>query len=184
MACFERGLGFVITVGDTDFGSWFESFCNTHPGDDIDKLAMLLWGVWGARNDLLWNKKIASVERVVVAAITYLELWKAAQLKNRDVSASTSQASAVSELWTKPILGELKINCDAAIFSRDKSHGLGWIARDSNGDLLSAAAVRRNGDVDPVVAEAMSMKEALSWLKQAWGDGGLIEGWVPARTHI
>ncbi|XP_030478042.1 uncharacterized protein LOC115695089 [Cannabis sativa] len=161
-ACLDRGLGFSFRIGDTEFGSWFESFCNTHPGDDIDKLAMILWGVWGARNDLLWNKKIASVERVVSAAITYLELWKVAQLKNGGVSASPSQVSAKSELWSKLSLGELKVNCDAAIFSREKSHGLGWIARDSAGVLLTAAAVKINGDVDPVVVEAMSMKEALS----------------------
>ncbi|XP_060969742.1 uncharacterized protein LOC115713577 [Cannabis sativa] len=170
MACLERGLGFSFLSGDDDFGYWFESFCNAHPGDGIDKMAMILWGVWGARNDLLWNKKLASVERVVSAAVTYLELWKVAQLKNGDVSTSTSHASAGSELWT--------------IFSRENSHGLGWIARDSAGVLLTAAAEKRFGGVDPVVAEAMLVKEALSWLKQTWGDGGSFEGWIPTRVCV
>uniref|UniRef100_A0A803PDJ8 Uncharacterized protein n=1 Tax=Cannabis sativa TaxID=3483 RepID=A0A803PDJ8_CANSA len=137
MACLEWWLGFTVTIGDAEFGSWFESFCNTHPGDSIDKLAMILWGIWGARNDLLWNKKIASVERVVSPAITYFELWKVAQLKNGDVSASTSQASAGSELWSKPSLGELKVNCDTTIFSREKSHDLGWITRDFAAQCLA-----------------------------------------------
>ncbi|XP_060961087.1 uncharacterized protein LOC133031571 [Cannabis sativa] len=160
MACLERGLGFTVLSGDADFGYRFESFCNAHPGDGIDKMAMILWGVWGARNDLLWNKKLASIERVVSAAVTFLELWKVAQLKNGDVSTSNSHASAGFELWSKLSLGELKVNCDAAIFSREKSHGFGWIARDSAGVLLSAAVEKRFGGVDPVVAEAMSMKEA------------------------
>uniref|UniRef100_A0A803Q767 RNase H type-1 domain-containing protein n=1 Tax=Cannabis sativa TaxID=3483 RepID=A0A803Q767_CANSA len=184
MACLERGLGITVMIGEVEFGSWFESFYNAHPEDGIDKLTMILWGVWGARNDLLWNKKIASVERVVSAAVTYLELWKVAQLKNGDVSASTSHASIGSELWSKPSLVELKVNCDAAIFSREKSHGLGWIARDSAGVLLTAAAEKRNGGVDPVVAGAMLMKEDLSWLKQTWGNSGSFEGWVPAGVRL
>ncbi|XP_060967135.1 uncharacterized protein LOC133035353 [Cannabis sativa] len=161
MACLERGLGFTLMIGDVEFGYLFVSFCNAHPGDGIEKLSIILWGVWGARNDLLWNKKLASVERVVSAAVTYLKLWKVAQLKNGDASTSTSHASAGSELWSKPSL--------------EKSHGFGWIARVPAGVLLTATTEKRIGDVDPVVAEAMSMKEALSWLKQTWGDGGSFE---------
>ncbi|XP_060969533.1 uncharacterized protein LOC133036804 [Cannabis sativa] len=74
-ACLEHGLlGMHINDGNEDFGVWFEDFCNNHLAEKIDKLAMILWGVWGARNDLLWNNKATYVEKVVSSAITYLEL--------------------------------------------------------------------------------------------------------------
>ncbi|KAM6554099.1 hypothetical protein CsatB_014861 [Cannabis sativa] len=65
------------------------------------------------------------------------------------------------EHWIKPSMGELKVNYGAALFSREKSHDLGWIARNHAGLCFAAAAVKLQGDVDPIVAEAMSMKEAL-----------------------
>ncbi|KAF4352924.1 hypothetical protein F8388_000684 [Cannabis sativa] len=49
----------------------------------------------------------------------------------------------------------------------DRSHGLGWIARDHAGLCFAAAAVKLRGEVDPVVAEALSMKGALSWYQRA-----------------
>ncbi|KAM6571655.1 uncharacterized protein LOC115699897 [Cannabis sativa] len=155
-------MGLHFNHGDEDFGSWFEDFCNTHLAENIDKLAMILWSVWGSRNDLLWNDKATSVEKVVSSAITYLELWKFAQIKNGGVSSSNSQPRAGVEHWIKPSLGELKANCDAALFSRERSHGLGWIARDHAYLCFAAAAVKLQGEIDPVVVEALSMKEALS----------------------
>uniref|UniRef100_A0A803NXZ1 Reverse transcriptase domain-containing protein n=1 Tax=Cannabis sativa TaxID=3483 RepID=A0A803NXZ1_CANSA len=117
-------------------------------GDSVDKIAMILWDVWGARNDFLWNKKIASVERVVSSAITYLELWKFAQIKNGVVSTSSGQLSTCNELWIKPSM---------------------------------TAAVKSSGDLKPFMAEAMSLKEGLSWVKNTWGDGASFEGFVPMR---
>uniref|UniRef100_A0A803PP01 RNase H type-1 domain-containing protein n=1 Tax=Cannabis sativa TaxID=3483 RepID=A0A803PP01_CANSA len=74
-------------------------------------------------------------------------------------------------------MGELKVNCDAALFSREKStHGLGWIARNHAGLCFAAVAI------DPIVAEAMSMKEALSWVKSNWEEGGVVEEFCPTAV--
>ncbi|KAM6569155.1 hypothetical protein CsatB_017140 [Cannabis sativa] len=183
-ACVERGLGLVINNGEEDFGAWFEAFCISHLTDNIEKLAMILWSVWGARNDLVWNDKAISVERVVSSAITYLDLWKSAQNSNGGASSFSSQFRAGVEHWIKPSLGELKVNCDAALFSGERSHGLGWIARDHAGLCVSAAAVKHRGDIDPVVAEALSMKEALSWIKSCWEDSRTVEGLCPTAVLL
>ncbi|XP_060965585.1 uncharacterized protein LOC133034507 [Cannabis sativa] len=144
-ACMDRGLGFSFSDGKDEFSCWFECFCNTHLGDSVDKIAVILWDVWGARNDFLWNKKIASVERVVSAAITYLELWKFAQIK-------------------------MELSRHLLVSSRPVT---------SSG--LNPAAVKSSGDLKPFMAEAMSLKEALSWVKNTWGDGASFEGFVPMR---
>ncbi|XP_060972482.1 uncharacterized protein LOC133038374 [Cannabis sativa] len=145
----------------------------------IEKLTMILWSVWGACNDLVWNDKAISVERVVSSVITYLELWKFAQNINGGASSSSGQPRAGVEHWIKPSLGELKVNCDASLFCGERSHGLGWIARDHVGLCVAAAAVKHRGDIDPVVAEALSMKEALSW-----EDSRTVEGFCPTAVIL
>ncbi|XP_060959282.1 uncharacterized protein LOC133030525 [Cannabis sativa] len=130
--------------------------------DHIERLAMLLWGVWGARNALVWNNKALSVERVVNAAITYLDSWKNAQLESRVVLPISGLNTSRCEQWAKPCFGEIKVNCDDAVFEDDNSLGLGWIVRDHNGLFIDALAVKTYGQPDPFLAEAMALKEALS----------------------
>ncbi|CAH9087463.1 unnamed protein product, partial [Cuscuta epithymum] len=48
--------------------------------------------------------------------------------------------------------------------------GLGWVARDSTGAFLAGAAIPRKGVCLPKEAEALSMREALSWIKAAGWD--------------
>ncbi|KAM6545766.1 hypothetical protein CsatB_026502 [Cannabis sativa] len=182
-ACVERGLSLCFNNGDEEFGGWFEDLCNTQLSENIEKLAMILWSVWGVRNDLLWNDKANSVERVVSSAITYLELWKFAQSNNGGASSSSGQSRAGVEHCIKPSLGESKVNCDAARFFWRKD-GLGWIARDHAGLCFAAAAVKLRGEIDPVVAEALSMKEALSWVKSFLGEGRTVEDFCPTALIL
>ncbi|XP_060962284.1 uncharacterized protein LOC115695594 [Cannabis sativa] len=133
--------------------------------DRIERLAMLLWGVWGARNDLVWNNKALSVERVVNFAITYLDSWKNAQLESRGVLPIFGPNTFGCEQWAKPCFGEIKVNCDAAVFEDDNILGLGWISQDHNMP-------------DPFLAEAMALKEALDWVKGRWVEGGVPTGVV------
>ncbi|XP_030502811.1 uncharacterized protein LOC115717981 [Cannabis sativa] len=160
------------------FGSWFDNVCKGQPVDRIEGLAMLFWGVWGARNDLVWSNKVLSIERVVNAAITYLDSWKNAQLKSRGVSPRSGPITSGCEQWAKPYFGEIKVNCDASVFGDDNSLRLGWIARDHNDLFIDALAVKTYGQPAPFLAEAMALKEALIWVKGRWVEGGVPAGVV------
>uniref|UniRef100_A0A803P7U6 RNase H type-1 domain-containing protein n=1 Tax=Cannabis sativa TaxID=3483 RepID=A0A803P7U6_CANSA len=130
---------------------------------------------------MLWNKKNVYVERVVSAAITYLDLWKVAQVNRVDVPISSGQNLTGIEHWSKPSIGELKVNCDVALFAKEKSHDMGWIARNhDDGSFIAVAAVKKSGQLDPLVTEAMSLKEALSWVKSNWGGVVTPMGDIPA----
>ncbi|KAM6541300.1 hypothetical protein CsatB_005747 [Cannabis sativa] len=60
-SCLDRGLGGTVRGSEAVvFGSWFDNVCKVQPMDLVERLAMLLWGVWGARNDLVWNNKALS----------------------------------------------------------------------------------------------------------------------------
>ncbi|KAJ0983117.1 hypothetical protein J5N97_011372 [Dioscorea zingiberensis] len=66
----------------------------------------------------------------------------------------------------KPQQGFIKCNVDAAVFKDRGQIGFGCVLRDENGSFIAA----RNGLLvaagDPVLAEALSCREALSWIKE------------------
>ena len=54
---------------------------------------------------------------------------------------------------------------DAIVFSHVNSIGIGCIVRNEFGQMVAAKNTKLRGDADPVTAEAISCREALSWLK-------------------
>lgn len=73
--------------------------------------------------------------------------------------------------WEKPQIGRLKLNANAAIDQSNGVMGFGWILRDHNGVFLVAENKWVHGIYSAKKAEAISMCEALSQLK----DTGLGE---------
>lgn len=67
--------------------------------------------------------------------------------------------------WRPPPAGMVKVNCDAALFEQQHATGVGWVMRDSSGKFLATAGCLWHTLYDPLVAEAMSIREALSWIK-------------------
>lgn len=60
----------------------------------------------------------------------------------------------------------MKINIDAAIFADIKTIGIGGVIRDANGRFLKAMCKQVEGSWSPREAEALGLKEVLSWTKQ------------------
>lgn len=67
--------------------------------------------------------------------------------------------------WNKPSSGRLKLNTDVAISQSSNAMGLGWVLRDDHGRFLAAKNVRMPGVYMVKEAEALTLREALSWLK-------------------
>ena len=71
--------------------------------------------------------------------------------------------------WTRPENGWYKVNVDAALFSSQKRTGSGCIVKNSQGHVLMARAI------SPREVEAISVGEALSWLKKKGVDKCIVE---------
>ncbi|XP_062091061.1 uncharacterized protein LOC133797237 [Humulus lupulus] len=95
-----------------------------------------------------------------------LRNWLKAQEKSDVPAPSFLDAEDGMVSWRKPAVGHLKINVDASIFRESSSFCFAGLARDHEGGLIEAFFRCRMGDVLPEVAEAMGVREALSWLKQ------------------
>lgn len=75
------------------------------------------------------------------------------------------------EHWVKPTTQTIKANVDAALFEESGSFSFCCVARDHNGSMIEGRGSCRTGRVSPAVAEAIGIREALSWIKlKPWGN--------------
>uniref|UniRef100_A0A803LVY1 RNase H type-1 domain-containing protein n=1 Tax=Chenopodium quinoa TaxID=63459 RepID=A0A803LVY1_CHEQI len=68
---------------------------------------------------------------------------------------------STAQSWQSPLLGNYKVNSDAAVFD-DRSIGLGGVMRDSVGDPMAATCVLMQGNDNVGVAEALAARHAIS----------------------
>ncbi|XP_074374105.1 uncharacterized protein LOC141714486 [Apium graveolens] len=66
--------------------------------------------------------------------------------------------------WEKPNEGWIKVNVDAAVFQ--DSIGCGAVIRDAQGVFMGAFCKKVEGAWRPREAEAIALKEALSWIAE------------------
>ncbi|EEF36441.1 conserved hypothetical protein [Ricinus communis] len=72
---------------------------------------------------------------------------------------------AASGSWRKPHNEYLKINEDAGIFQAQNRTGYGMVVRNHAANLVAARALIIHGVYEANLAEAMAVREALSWIK-------------------
>ncbi|XP_074356044.1 uncharacterized protein LOC141695716 [Apium graveolens] len=112
--------------------------------------------VWDSLGMLQWIKPSP--------AISLLASWKVAQLER---ARSISKAAGTSmQKWQAPQKNWLKINIDAATFTDLRSIGIGAVIRDENDGFVRAMCKQVRGTWSPREVEGLSLKEALSWVKQ------------------
>nr|GMD52496.1 uncharacterized protein LOC109191080 [Ipomoea batatas] len=126
-------------------------------------LLMVCWKMWFIRNDKVWNGKSVSPVCLVEGTKRYLADWKVV-VGSSDHHSRTRNKSASK--WEKPTSGFLKLNTDAAVDVQRNRMGYGWVLRDDTGQFVAAACIPGRGLFSPKEAEAMAIREALSWTKR------------------
>lgn len=93
----------------------------------------LLWRIWKARNNLVFNKFRESPSRVVLQAQADVMAWINNFANKSTQTLSSSHATPITSTWTKPPPSFVKCNFDAG-FDIGTSKGIGgWIIRDHHG---------------------------------------------------
>ncbi|XP_074369771.1 uncharacterized protein LOC141711268 [Apium graveolens] len=127
----------------------------------------LCWAIWRARNDLVWNQKFSSINKIVAAAAKqYLTQWTIAQSRSSSTLLQPQSNGDGVTSWAKPQPNTVKVSVDAAIFEDRSEADFGMVARDSDGRLIEAKVLTESKCTSPVLAEAIAVKEALSWIDQ------------------
>ncbi|KAL8145631.1 hypothetical protein AgCh_003685 [Apium graveolens] len=167
--CWRIALPNIQVQTQVSFPGWLEQILSRCNQEDREKVAMVCWADWRARNELVWNQKESQASKVVESAVEYLKQWKLAQVNSNIALVSSLEEGDEAYNWVKPQIDTTKVSVDAAIFKDREEFGFGMVARDHLGGLIKAKSVLQKGVSTPEIAEAMEIKEALSWIKQ--------EGW-------
>ncbi|XP_062081298.1 uncharacterized protein LOC133786098 [Humulus lupulus] len=69
--------------------------------------------------------------------------------------------------WIPPEEGCNKVNTDAGLFESKGCYSFSCVARNHHGQWVEAIFQCRRGNVTPELAEAIAIKEALSWIKDS-----------------
>nr|GLL44697.1 uncharacterized protein LOC109191080 [Ipomoea trifida] len=155
--------GLPISSGSfTHLALWFDHHLLKLDKESCCLLILLCWKTWLARNDMVWNGKASNPTALFHGTTRYLADWN-----NIVTGTSTAPNHGIlpAQKWTKPPRGYLKLNSDAAVNHLANRMGFGWVIRNEYGQFVAAASIPGRGLFSPKEAEAMAIKEALSWLK-------------------
>ncbi|XP_055959787.1 uncharacterized protein LOC130014852 [Mercurialis annua] len=165
-ACWS-GLSVPMFVENGNFLAWVSDWLE---GPDVEKqslIAIICWLLWQNRNNTVWNKKGGTSDTILINAGIQLSAWKVSRSQVGQLKRAELHEDDGRVRWSPPKIGWLKVNVDAAVFSRNEGIGVGIVVRDWRGSLVQARLVKFHGNYSPRVAEAMGIREALSWLKDS-----------------
>lgn len=160
----KAGLSSLIAVevNDTVF-TIFKRVFQTCKIDQVLMISMLCWNLWQRRNSWVWNHVQISAFGVQSKAASMFVEWQRA---SENSNGRTVHHASRARQWCKPPAGWVKINTDAACTLGSNYIGVGCIIRDEWGNFVRARSNVVQGRFQPREAEAIGLKEALSWTKE------------------
>lgn len=128
-------------------------------------IVTVLWGIWYARNQKVWEQKTLPVSLTVQGSMNQVSQWKEARRSNHMV-VQTGTNQRFDAKWKAPAEGRLKLNVDASLFPGMASFTLGLLIRDHRGMFIQAKNMRIEGSNSVMAAEVRGILEALVWLQE------------------
>ncbi|GAU36074.1 hypothetical protein TSUD_320370 [Trifolium subterraneum] len=131
----------------------------------IQLITTIIYIIWLARNNKIYNQKDTPVQVALGKAIPILQDYQNNScLINIDSNRPTTSNNRHNKSWSPPHRNFLKLNVDAHL--KDDGHwGLGLVLRREDGRCVGAATKVVQGMNDATLAETRGFHEALSWVK-------------------
>lgn len=156
-------------IGLTTISQWILDVLDSPMADNYHLSSWVfftMWTIWKARNDMVFNNKKSIPLNALHLVKNQCHEFLAASTTNPNEGTqdqinlpSMVQASPVQ--WRPPCDHFVKINIDAAFDQATGKGFAGIICRDNQGKLLTASSNRFYA-FSPLVAEALSLREAAS----------------------
>ncbi|XP_074361524.1 uncharacterized protein LOC141701782 [Apium graveolens] len=163
--CWKQIIPQVPLSGNMSFYQWWQRILEVCDNEKRAQIAAVCWSLWKARNELTWNKNFTRLNVVIAQAKQFLLQWSIAQKSKPQSRFPCYVEGDGQEVWVAPQIDYMKIWVDAAVFNEYNSTGLGLIVRDEQGELIQAKTKYKAGMISSTMAEALAIKEALSWIK-------------------
>lgn len=125
-------------------------------------VALLCWCLWNRKKKWVWTKTKTSVFGTKSFALNMLADWDKSCSEEKQNQVRSQQSN---KHWCKPPTGWVKINVDAACREGTCQIGVACVVRDEHGKFLRVRVNLIQGRAYAREAEALSLKEALSWVK-------------------
>ncbi|KAJ8765888.1 hypothetical protein K2173_020404 [Erythroxylum novogranatense] len=131
---------------------------------DLSLVLCVCWAIWNSQNSVIWSNRFKTPVETWFAAKRTLDDWQNTQEK-----APQAVKQARVRKWQPPDHGWIKVNINAATQVNGEFTGVALVVRDDRGSFLAARNNYVIGSLSPKVAEAMAIKEALSWIQdKSW----------------
>ena len=129
-----------------------------------------------------------SVEMIwfVMSANVVLNQWHSTEDKFSDHYLGLMTQEDGDERWVAPKDNKVKVNTDAALFSSTNCYSFAFVVRNHEGSLVEAQSRCCPGNTTPEIAEALGIREALSWLKEQlhrWRGGNRLPSCCPSHQR-
>ncbi|KAK6123061.1 hypothetical protein DH2020_043213 [Rehmannia glutinosa] len=123
-----------------------------------------MWSIWKERNEALWNKSHKNAAGTVRTALAVLNEW--CSIHNvRFVEVGDEGHDQQQTKWIKPYPPYFKCNVDASLSNTQGMTSVAMVIRDDRGEFVVARSVLFPGFYQVREAEAIGVREALSWTK-------------------
>jgi hypothetical protein len=117
---------------DGDFLTIFEHLTQRLERDELELLATIAQKVWHRRNRVVFGGVIMPPRRLSNHAKETLEDFRKAQEQQLPYPRENTERQTK---WSKPSLGWIKLNWDAAIDRQSNTMEVGLVARDQTGQV-------------------------------------------------
>ena len=145
------------------FVDWLKVIFSCCSSDDCDLAAMTYWSLWLNGNAKVWkhkNGRLSSVLNLVGHALFQWQSVRKLQLFDNNFVSFSHRAMC----W-QALRGVVKCNVDAATFPSSGTISYGVVIRNSEGEFIAARSDCLVGSFGARKAEALGVREVLSWLK-------------------
>ncbi|VFR03295.1 unnamed protein product [Cuscuta campestris] len=167
------GDGFNPAVGS--FHDWLLAVLHLFNEYDKGLAFHLLWMIWSARNAKVWKGVRRSPLEVWTRTYRDYEDWWRMPTPRNSTTTNLRAEPGATKGWERPPVNYLKVNVDASSGLVDRYVGLCFIVRDYEGRFVAAKSIKCRGSFGPREAEAIAVKEALSWIKSKGWKQVLVE---------
>jgi hypothetical protein len=138
---------------------WIFDFLRRESSTSATVLAVTVWHIWDARNDVRNNEGQANISRVVSKTLAYVEMILKYMCRARETRRAT--AESVRQRWISLPVGTVCINVNAALFPAERRMGCGIVLRNHEGGFILSMSEGFGGLPAPEMAEAIAVRRGL-----------------------
>ena len=144
---------------------WLLSKLSTKSGENLIKISTVLYAVWFARNQEIFEGKALTPELAMQWSSKQIVDWQTAQ-RRRGLNDRTEVPNQTQNCtrWCPPGAGELKVNVDGSVYAGQDCFSIGMVMRNHLGHYVKGKTMRFAESVPVMEAELIGIAEALKWI--------------------